>query len=226
MLWCCVSGRDQRGNNAACSALSWLLVTSSALHKGIGHFWCWLLGGWVCVHSRTLWVSLTNCLVRLGVFLLPQPSQLFPIHDLRLYFPALEPWVAQSVLLPSCTSWFICPRMWVWHHLLHQPLLHWVLQPQPCCESSAQLPVSAPPTGLDECVLFNSLVVGLPYSSIFCQFWLFFVFKLLSFFWLCKEAQCVYLRLHVGWKTGILEEQLYNPNMESLMPFLLVFKTS
>ena len=29
----------------------------------------------------------------------------------------------------------------------------------------------------------------------------FFVFKLLlSFFWLCEEAQCVYLRLHLGWK--------------------------
>ena len=61
---------------------------------------------------------------------------------------------------------------------------------------SAQLPVSAPPTGLDECFFFISLVVGLPYSSISCQFWLFLVFKLLlSFFWLCKEAQCVYLCL-------------------------------
>ena len=29
-----------------------------------------------------------------------------------------------------------------------------------------------------------------------------FVFKLLlSFFWLCKEAQCVYLHLHLGWKS-------------------------
>ena len=66
---------------------------------------------------------------------------------------------------------------------------------------STQLPVSAPPTGLDECV-FNSLVVGLLYSLIFCQFWLFFVFKLLlSFFWLCKEAQCVYLCLHLGRKS-------------------------
>ena len=43
-----------------------------------------------------------------------------------------------------------------------------VLQPLPCCES-----ISAPPTGLDECVFFNSLVVRLPYSLIFCQFWLF-----------------------------------------------------
>ena len=42
---------------------------------------------------------------------------------------------------------------------------------------SARLPVSAPPTGLGECFFFNSLVVGLPYSLIFSQFWLFFVFK-------------------------------------------------
>ena len=65
--------------------------------------------------------------------------------------------------------------------------------------------LSTPPTGLDECFFFISLVVGLPYSSIFCQFWLFFVFKLLlSFFWLCEEVQCVYLSLHLGRKPRIL----------------------
>ncbi|KAF6109750.1 hypothetical protein HJG60_010953 [Phyllostomus discolor] len=53
---------------------------------------------------------------------------------------------------------------------------------------STQLPISTPPTGLDECVFFNCLVVGLSHSSVFCQFWLFFVSKLLSFFWLCEEV--------------------------------------
>ena len=42
---------------------------------------------------------------------------------------------------------------------------------------SAWLPTSTPPTGLGECFFFNSLVVGLPYGSIFWQFWLFFVLK-------------------------------------------------
>ena len=42
---------------------------------------------------------------------------------------------------------------------------------------STQLPFSAPPTSLDECFFFNSLVVRLPYSSMFWQFGLFFVFK-------------------------------------------------
>ena len=85
----------------------------------------------------------------------------------------------------------------------HNPPPHWVRQLPPCHESSPpHLPVSAPPTGLDECFFFISLVVGLPYSSIFCQFWLFFVFKLLlSFFWLFEEARGVYLCLHLGWKS-------------------------
>ena len=65
--------------------------------------------------------------------------------------------------------------------------------------------LSTPPTRLDECFFFISLVVGLPYRSIFCQFWLFFVLKLLlSFFWLCEEAQCIYLHLHLGRKLTLV----------------------
>ncbi|KAF6119895.1 hypothetical protein HJG60_010278 [Phyllostomus discolor] len=64
--------------------------------------------------------------------------------------------------------------------------------------------MSAPPTGLGECFFFNSLVVRLPYSSFFWQFWLgffgLFLNLLSSFFWLCKEAPCVYLHLHLGQK--------------------------
>ena len=92
-----------------------------------------------------------------------------------------------------------------------QPAALFPLGPLPHiqCHSAATwvappwLPASAPPTSLDECFFFIFLVVKLPYSSIFCQFWLLFVFKLLlSFFWLCEEAQCVYLRLHLGQKSG------------------------
>ena len=92
----------------------------------------------------------------------------FQSEVLRLYFPLLKLWVARPVWLPSCSSWFMCTQMW--DHPLHQPLF--------CHESpSPQLPIPTSPTGLDECSFFNSLVVGLPYCSIFCQFWLFFVFK-------------------------------------------------
>ena len=101
--------------------------------------------------------------------------------------------------LPATTLWGLLAA--AWPAPFHNPPPRWVCQPPPCCESSlTRLPVSAPPTGLDECFLFISLVARVPYSSISCQIWLFFVFKLLSFFWLCEEAQCVYLRLHLGWK--------------------------
>ena len=67
---------------------------------------------------------------------------------------------------------------------------------------SAWLPISAPPISLDECFFFNSWVVRLPYSLISCQFWLFFVFKLVVvLLFVVWEAQCVYLRLHLGWKS-------------------------
>ena len=73
-----------------------------------------------------------------------------------------------------------------WPAPFHNPPPHWFHQPPPCqLVLSPRLPVSTPPTSLDECFFFNSLVVRVPYSSIFCQFWLVFVFKLLlSFFWL------------------------------------------
>ena len=67
---------------------------------------------------------------------------------------------------------------------------------------SAPLPISAPPTGLDECFFFNSLVVGLPYSLIFCQFWLLFVLKFVVVLLLVVPGGKVYyLYLHLGQKS-------------------------
>ena len=87
---------------------------------------------------------------------------------LRFYFPAMKSWVVWSVSLPSCSFQFTRTQMWD----------HWVHQLPPCFLSSPpRLPISALATSLDQYLFFNSLVVGLPYSSIFWQFWLFFVFK-------------------------------------------------
>ena len=124
---------------------------------------------------------------------LHNPHKFLSPEDLRLYFPMLEPWVMWSVLLPSCSSRFIFTQMW--------DCL--VRQLPPCCASSPpQLPISTPPTGLDESFFFNSPVVGLPYSSIVWHIWLFLFFNLLlSFFWLCEKAKCIYLHLHLGRKS-------------------------
>ena len=97
-------GKRQRGNNAACSALCWFSITSPATHKQIGPFWRWFPGGWVCVPSRTLWVSPTNCPMRLSGSSSHHcnPHRYFQWEALRLYFPALEPWVAARVCVCVC----------------------------------------------------------------------------------------------------------------------------
>ena len=118
----------------------------------------------------------------------------FHSEVLRLYFPTLEPWVVWSVSLLSCSSWFI--RIQTWDHLVCQPPPLPVCQLPPCGHSSLpQLPISAPPTSLDECFFFNSFVQFSVSSGCFL-----FLNLLLSFFWLCEEAKCVYLCLHLGWK--------------------------
>ena len=170
-------GRGPKGNNGTCWALGWFLVASSVIPQAN---WALLvlIPGWVgFCSSRTLWVSPMNSLVSLGVSSAAKdPTDFFQSEFLRLYFPALEPWVAQSVLLPRCSFWFILMQMW--DHWLLQPPPHPVHELPPCHDSSLPwLPISAPPTSLDECFFFNALVVGLPYSSSFCQFWLFFVLK-------------------------------------------------
>ena len=114
------------------------------------------------------------------------------------YFPALEHWVAQSVLLPSCSSWFICMRMC--DHTVLKPPPCPPHQPPPCHRSfPPQLPVSTSPTSLNECFFFNSLVVGLPYSSIFWQFWLFFVFTFVVILLLIVQGGKVYLPTPPSW---------------------------
>ena len=78
---------------------------------------------------------------------------------------------------------------------------HIVLQLLPCHKSSlSQLPMSAPSTNMDECFLFNSLVIRLPYSPIFWWLWLFFFISnlLLSFFWLWRQSISTYVSILAG----------------------------
>ena len=99
------------GNSVACSTLCWISVISPATHKQIGPFSCWFPGGWVCVHSRPLWVSLTTSPGRLGV---SPAAASAPTGIFSQWFEASFP-CAGSL---GCVVW--C----------------WVHQPPPCCESS------------------------------------------------------------------------------------------
>ena len=76
----------------------------------------------------------------------------------------------------------------------------------PCRMSSLlKVPVSTPPRSLDKCFFFNSSVVRLPYSSIFWQLWLFFVFKFTVVLFLFLQGGKVYLPMPPSWpETTIL----------------------
>ena len=145
--------------------------------------------GWACACSRPLWVSPTTSPVRLEVSTAAASTPMCVFHQrfeaLFLHAGALGCEVCFAPLpflpvylcvnvgpqgLPATTLWGLPAA--AWPAPFHNPPPLWVRQPPPCHESSPpRLPVSAPPMCLDECFFFISLVVGLPCSSIFCQFW-------------------------------------------------------
>ena len=101
-------GGGQEGAMAP-APLSTRFCTPSATHNQIGPLWCWFPSGWACARSRPLWVSPMTSPVRLGVSpAAAQPPRVFSIRGLRLYFPALEPWVALSALLPTVCLVYLC----------------------------------------------------------------------------------------------------------------------
>ena len=157
--------------------------TFPATHKNVGPFWCCFPGGWACVRSRTLWISPTDSPVRLGV----SPTASTPTGVFCQRFEALFPRAGTPGLCGLSRSPVVPPSL---SHVN-------VGLPAP---PAAALPISTPPTGLDECFFFNSLVVGLPYSWIFWPFWLVFVLKFVVALWFFEESQRVYLHLRLGWK--------------------------
>ena len=94
----------------------------------------------------------------------PQPPRAFSIRGLRLYFPALEPWVARSALLPAVCPVYLCANVGLQGLLvvrLPAPFIPHSASLGPAMATrvlSAPVPVSAPPTSLYECLFFISLV--------------------------------------------------------------------
>ena len=56
-------------------------------------------------------MGLSNNLSCESLLLPPQPPQAFSIRGLRLYFPALEPWVAGSASLPTVCLVYLCTNV-------------------------------------------------------------------------------------------------------------------
>ena len=138
-----------------------------------------------------------------GFLLPPQPPSVFSIRGLRLYFPATGTLGCGVCLAPQ--SFLLgYPHVNVGPLTLPattSPAL--VLWPPTCCESSPPGCLSRPilqvwsnVSALTPWLLDFHTVRFSGISGCFL-----FLNLLLSFFCLCEEAQCEYLRLHLGWKS-------------------------
>ena len=106
-------GEGPRGSNGTCSTLCWISVTPCATHNQIGPLWCWFPSGWA-VHAPGPCGSLPRPLLGGWESLLRPPQPPRTVRGLRLYFPALEPWVARSALLPAVCPVYLCANVWPW----------------------------------------------------------------------------------------------------------------
>ena len=159
--------------------------------------------------SRTLWVSRTNSPVRLGV---SPAAASTPIGVFSQWFEVLFPCagalgctvcLTPQLFLPGYLPVNVGPPTPQAAASLCLPSTALPLVLSTLVLVSTPLPVSTPPTCLDECFFFTSLVVRLPYNLIFCHFWLFFVFKLLLSFFGCMR------RHSVSTYTSILASSLF-----------------
>ena len=205
-------GRGPRGSNGIRSSLHRISIFHSATHNQTGPLWCWFPSGWACACPRHPWASRTTSPVRLGVSpaATPTPTGAFN-QRFEALFPragALVPAVCPCLSMCECggagsaTHHTACPIL---RHSESGPLGLSVHECGALGSASGQtacpVPVSVQPqpreSSLPRCssppllpvwmnVFFYFLGVGLPCRSILCQFWL------------CEEAQCVYLRRHLG----------------------------
>ena len=229
-LWHCTWGRGREGAMAPAPLSTGpqslpLLPTIKLGPSGAGS----RVGG--LAHALGPCGSLQRPLLWGWEFLLlpPQPPRVFSIWGLRPYFPKLDPWVTRSASLPALCPGLsvrecgasgcyhpLClpcsPPLWVqpsrfiWANVGPQGLLV-VRLPAPFVPHSTSLGpttatrvLSAPAARLRPSYrsgwmfIFYLLGVGLPCPLIFCQLWM------------CEEAQCVYLRLHLGSRNIFLKK--------------------
>ena len=159
-------GEGPSGSNGALLTLLRISIFHSDTHNQTGPLWCWFPSGWACAHSRPLWVSPTTSPVRLGVSPAAAPT---PMGVFNQRFEALFPCAGALgcvvCLDARCSSRFICARMWgcrvcPWSDCLPRSshTLPVSVPPRQCESSPPRLPISTPPTSLDECLFFISLV--------------------------------------------------------------------
>ena len=187
-------GEGLSGSNGTHLTLLPLSIFHSATHNQTGPLWCWFPSGWACAHSRPLWVSLTTSPVRLGVSPAAAPT---PMGSFNQKCEALFPSTgalgyAVCFAPPPFVLVYLCANVGPQGLLVVRLPALFIPHSASLSPATATRVLAAPaarlcPSYRSGCMfLFYLLGVGLPCRSIFCQFWL------------CEEAQCVYLCCHLG----------------------------
>ena len=116
---------------------------------------------WVCISSKSVLGPLRgDAWESCSFFLYPKPHWFLHTEVMGTHL-GLEPWagVGLGFLAPEVSLPIFIHHMWVWDCPF-------------CISESLCVSMSlSPPTCLDECDFFNSLVAGLPHSLIFWWFW-------------------------------------------------------
>ena len=192
-----------------------LLPTSKLSPSGAGS----QVGGFVCILGpcgSLQWTLLWGW----EFLLLPKLPQVFSVRGFEALFPCAGTlgcvvWLAPQLFLP------FYPHANV--GLPSPPTAAstaLVLQPPPCHESSPlQLPISATTPSLDDCVFFNSWLLNFHTFQFSGKSGYFLCLNLL-FFWLCKEAERIYLCLHLGQKSNFFDNVNNNINIRFLICWL------
>ena len=206
-------GRGQRENNATCLALGQLSVTSPLLTSKLGSYDAdSQVGGFVYVLYP---VNLSNKLsCEAGSFFCQHnPQGVFIQRFWGFHFQCCNCGLLHlshsPVVPPSLSSWKCATTLSTSQHVAWSSRCQLAPLPGPLAAAllpvlSAWMPISAP---LSVWMDVSSLT---PWLSDFHTVWFssssscfLFLNLLLSFFWLCKEAKCIYLGLHLGWKSEI-----------------------
>ena len=187
-----IKARCEYVEEIAINRIQWGDKWGSEQRADIPDGWCLFPDGWVCVHSKTLWVSATNCSVRLGVSpAFTTPTDFYSQRIWGFIFPCQNPGLgslSRSPIVPPSLSARKCGTTQSTSHHLAAHHLH------SGCWSLPLLLVWMNVSSLTPCLLDFHRV---RFSDSFGCF--LFVNLLLSFFWLCVEAKYIYLCLHLGW---------------------------
>ena len=187
-------------------------------HKQIGPFWCWFQGGWVCVCSRSLWVSPKDSPMMLGVSPTAATPQIFTARGFKAFFSHSETLGCVVCLTPKL---FLPVYLHTNVGPLATALPAW---PSSCCLAVHPLLPSCP--SLPRLPVWLNISSLTPWLSDFHAVWLsgsfgyFFVYKFVVLLLVVRGGK-VYVLMPPSWLEVIFFMPFPNTELENIYTYAL-----